>query len=65
MNKEVYFVLDKILRITYPIRKDYKTDRKAERYICNCYPKCDFHIYNADCDGTILDRDYSINDLDF
>ncbi|XP_069962877.1 pickpocket protein 11 isoform X3 [Bactrocera oleae] len=56
--------IDTLLRTIYPSDKDYKTDLKAERYICDCYPECEYCIHRADFDGMTLDRNYSINNMD-
>ncbi|XP_054083516.1 pickpocket protein 11-like isoform X2 [Zeugodacus cucurbitae] len=57
--------IDSVMRTIHPSGKDYKLNQKAERYICKCYPKCESLIYKTDYGNTILDRNYSISDLEF
>ncbi|XP_017472051.1 PREDICTED: pickpocket protein 11-like [Rhagoletis zephyria] len=46
-------------------RRDYKTNAQAEKYICDCYPECRFHLYKMNYDVTRLDRNYSVNNRKF
>ncbi|XP_050322117.1 pickpocket protein 11-like [Bactrocera neohumeralis] len=56
--------IDTLFTTIYPSNTDYKSDLKAERYICDCYPECEFQGYKANFDSMSLDRNYSINNMD-
>ncbi|XP_073824107.1 pickpocket protein 11-like [Musca autumnalis] len=47
------------------INDDYKNNYYAERFICDCYPLCDFNMYSTLEDSGKLNRQYSLTDLRF
>ncbi|XP_054744362.1 pickpocket protein 11-like [Anastrepha obliqua] len=56
---------DKFTEMLLNSSMDYKTNPNAEEYICDCYPRCSFTRYKTQFDTITLDRNYSMNELEF
>ncbi|CAD6999192.1 unnamed protein product [Ceratitis capitata] len=60
--------MERIMRTINHVHRDvepYKSNPNSERYICQCYPNCNLYIYNTYYDVTPLERNFSMNDMEF
>lgn len=61
----VFFCLELLKPVLRSVTGDYRLNHYAEKFVCDCYPLCDFNLYTFFMDSGKLDRRFSLTDTRF